>query len=55
MSARALESNNASPPQGGAIGEFLEQIVFMVHGVHPSDSQNSRAILVLSDLYVQFI
>ena len=31
MPARAIQSNNASPPKGGAIGEFLEQIVFMVH------------------------
>jgi hypothetical protein len=33
MQARAFESNYASPPKGGAIGEFLEQVVFMVHGI----------------------
>jgi hypothetical protein len=31
MPAHAFQSNYASPPKGRAIGEFLEQIVFMVH------------------------
>jgi hypothetical protein len=32
MLARAVQSNHASPPKGGTIGEFLEQIVFVAHG-----------------------
>jgi hypothetical protein len=32
MLARAAQSYYASPPKRGAIGEFLEQIVFIVHG-----------------------